>query len=188
MPCPNLDCVQILLFLKIILSYSLTNISVKRIIFSSPHWDLHIHYANVLGGSTGSGIGEVSGGTCKKKLAGSQHLNTRMGAGVHLNFKKPANLQVPSGKLPIKAIYTCTGPASTSASTCTGDIAKFSAKEIFRKILKVSHFSLECSLDEKCDKIKTSHRISLAVSYTYRVSLVFQNLGPKSLTKPYKKV
>ena len=35
----------------------------------------------------------------------------------------------------------------------TGGITQFSAKENFRKILKVSHFSLEFSLDEKCNKI-----------------------------------
>jgi len=59
----------------------------------------------------------------------------------------------------------------------TGGITKFSAKENFRKILKVSHFSLGFSLDEKCDKIKTSHRVSAEFSYSYRVSLVFSRSG-----------
>jgi len=62
----------------------------------------------------GSGIREVPGGNLQKKPAGSRHLNTYTGAGVHFSFKKPANLQVPLGKLPIKVIYTCTGPAGTS--------------------------------------------------------------------------
>jgi len=44
---------------------------------------------------------------------------------------------------------------------CTGGITKFSAQENFRKILEVSHFSLGFSLDEKFDKIKTSHRFFL---------------------------
>ena len=56
---------------------------------------------------------------------------------------------------------------------------KFSAKEIFRKILKVSHFSLRFSLNEKCDKIKTSHRVSPEFSYSYRISLVFSRSGSK---------
>jgi len=64
-------------------------------------------------------------------------------------------------------------------SVYTGSITKFSAKEIFGKILKVSHFSLGFSLDEKCDKIKTSHRVSPEVSYSYRVSLVFSRSGSK---------
>ena len=56
----------------------------------------------IVGGSTGSGIWEVRGGNLQKNLqvftpvpTGSQHLNTHMGAGVHLSFKNPANLQVP---------------------------------------------------------------------------------------------
>jgi len=51
----------------------------------------------------------------------------------------------------------------------TGGITKFLAKENFRKILKVSHFSLGFSLDEKCNKIKTSQRVSPEFSYSYRV-------------------
>jgi len=69
------------------------------------------------------------------------------------------------------------------ASSHTGGIAKFSAQEIFRKILKVSHFSLGFSLDEKCDKIKTSHRFSPEFSYSYRVSLVFSGSVSKSSNK-----
>jgi len=55
------------------------------------------------------------------------------------------------------------------------------AKQSFqlRKILKVSHFSLGFSLDEKCDKIKTSHRVLPEFSYSYRVSLVFSRSGSK---------
>jgi len=60
----------------------------------------------------------------------------------------------------------------------TGGITKFSAKKIFRKILKVSHFSLRFSLNEKCDQIKTSHSVSPE----------FEDLSPKSLTKPYENV
>jgi len=41
----------------------------------------------------------------------------------------------------------------------------FSAKENFRKILKVSHFSSGFSLDEKCDEINTFHRVSPEFSY-----------------------
>ena len=67
---------------------------------------------------------------------------------------------------------------------CTGGITKFLAKENFRKILKVSHFSLGFSLDEKCDEIKTSHRVSLEFSYSYRVSLVFSRSGSKISNKP----
>jgi len=59
----------------------------------------------------------------------------------------------------------------------TGGITKFSAEEIFRKILKASHFSLGFSLGEKCEKIKTSHRVSPEFSYSYRVSLVFSRSG-----------
>ena len=70
----------------------------------------------------------------------------------------------------------------------TGGITKFSAKEIFRKILKVSHFSLRFSLNEECDKIKTSDRVSPEFSYSYRIPPVFEDLSPKSLTKPYENV
>jgi len=70
----------------------------------------------------------------------------------------------------------------------TGGVTKFSAKENFRKILKVSHFSLGFSLDEKCDKVETSNGVSAVFSYSYRVSLVFQDLGSKSLTNPYENV
>jgi len=59
----------------------------------------------------------------------------------------------------------------------TGGIIKFSAKESFRKILKVSHFSLALSLYEKWDKFKTSHRVSPGFSYSYRTSLVFSRSG-----------
>jgi len=68
-------------------------------------------------------------------------------------------------------------------SSFTGCITKFSTKENFRKFLKVSHFSLGFSLDEKCDKIKTSHRVSPDVSYSYRVSLVFSRSGSKISNK-----
>ena len=46
----------------------------------------------------GSGIWEVRGGNLQvftRVPTGSQHLNTHVGAGVHLSFKNPANLQVP---------------------------------------------------------------------------------------------
>jgi len=65
----------------------------------------------------------------------------------------------------------------------TGSITKFSAKENFRKILKVSHFSLRFSLDEKCDKIKTSYRVSPEFTYVYRVSLVFSRSESKISNK-----
>jgi len=51
----------------------------------------------------------------------------------------------------------------------TGGKTEFSAKANLRKILKVNHFSLGFSLDEKCDKIKASHRVSPEFSYFYRV-------------------
>jgi len=70
----------------------------------------------------------------------------------------------------------------------TRGVTKFSAKENFRKFLEVSHFSLGFSLDEKCDKIKTSHRVSPEVSYSYRVSLVLSKSGFKVLTTPYETV
>jgi len=47
-----------------------------------------------------------------------------MGADVHLGFKKPAKLQAPLGKLPIKVIYTCTGSTTTSASTCGSHLSQ----------------------------------------------------------------
>jgi len=63
--------------------------------------------------------------TCEKKLqvnspvcAGPRCLKSRMGEGVRLSFKKPANLQVLIEKLPIKVIYTRTGSATTFAGTC----------------------------------------------------------------------
>ena len=65
----------------------------------------------------------------------------------------------------------------------TGGITKFSAKEILRKILKVSHFSLRYSLDEKCNKINTSQRVSPEFSYSYRVSLVFSRSESKISNK-----
>jgi len=57
----------------------------------------------IVGGSTGSGIWEVPEGNPKKKNlqvftpvpTGFQHLNTCMGAGVHLSFKKPATCRYP---------------------------------------------------------------------------------------------
>ena len=56
----------------------------------------------IVGCSTSSGIWEVPEGNPQKNLqvftsvpTGSQHLNTHVGAGVHLSFKNPANLQVP---------------------------------------------------------------------------------------------
>jgi len=68
-------------------------------------------------------------------------------------------------------------PSLKPSNVLTGGITKFSAQEIFRKISKVSLFSLGFSLDEKCDKIKTSHRVSPEFSYSYRVSLVFSRFG-----------
>jgi len=65
----------------------------------------------------------------------------------------------------------------------TGDITKFSTKENFRRILKVSNFSLGFSLDEKCDKIQTSHNVSTEFSYCYRVSLVFSGSRSKISNK-----
>ena len=65
----------------------------------------------------------------------------------------------------------------------TRSITNFSAKENFGKILKVSHFPLEFSLDEKCAKIKTSHRDSSEFSHSYRVSLVFSRPGSKISNK-----
>ena len=41
----------------------------------------------------------------------------------------------------------------------TGGITKFSAKENFRNILKVSHFYLAFSLDENHDEIEHYHSI-----------------------------
>ena len=47
----------------------------------------------------------------------------------------------------------------------TGGLTKFSTEENFRKkILKVSHFSLGFSLDEKFDKIRISRGVSLMFS------------------------
>ena len=64
--------------------------------------------------------------------------------------------------------------------TPTGGITKFLAKENFRKILKASHFALGFSLDETCDEIKTSHRVSLEFSYSYRVLGVDSGGRPES--------
>jgi len=68
---------------------------------------------------------------------------------------------------------------STFRVAPTGGITKFSAKENFRKILKVCHFSLEFSCNEKYDKIQTSHTVSPEFSYSYRISLVFSRSGSK---------
>jgi len=70
----------------------------------------------------------------------------------------------------------------------TGGITKFSAKENFRKILKVSHFPLGFSLAEKYDKIKTSHRVSSESSHPIGFHQYFQDVSPKSLTKLYENV
>ena len=51
----------------------------------------------------------------------------------------------------------------------TGDIEKFSVKENFRKILKVSHFYLEFSCNKNHDKITHSHRIFSEFSGSYRI-------------------
>jgi len=65
----------------------------------------------------------------------------------------------------------------------TGGITKFSAKVNLRKILKVNHFSLGFSMDERCNKIKNSHRVSPEFSYFYRVSSVFPRSEPKISNK-----
>jgi len=67
----------------------------------------------------------------------------------------------------------------TTPTPSTGGITKFSAKENFRNFFKVSHFSLVFSLDETCDKIETSQRVSPEFSYLYRVSLVFSISGSR---------
>ena len=48
---------------------------------------------------------------------GPRHLKSHTGEGVHLSFKKPANLQVFIENLPIKVIYTRTGSTTTSPGT-----------------------------------------------------------------------
>ena len=74
----------------------------------------------------------------------------------------------------ILALWLCAyTPLVINILTYTGGITKFSAKENFRKILKVSHLSLGFSLDENCNKISTSHRVLPEFTYSYRVSLVF---------------
>jgi len=49
--------------------------------------------------------------------------------------------------------------AVAEGGSYTGGIEIFSAKEILGKILKVSHFDLEFSLDENHDEIEHSHSI-----------------------------
>jgi len=85
---------------------------------------------------------------------------------VHVIFKLPA--EFGPYLLPL-AYVEYLADHHIMSDTFTGGIRKFSAKDNFRKILKVSHVSLGFSLDEKCDKIKTSHRVLPEFSYFYRV-------------------
>jgi len=51
--------------------------------------------------------------------------------------------------------------ATAVLSTCTGGMEKFSAKQNFRKTLKVSHFCLGFFPNENNNEIKHSQRVLL---------------------------
>ena len=55
----------------------------------------------------------------------------------------------------------------------------FSAKQNFRKILKVSHFYLGLSWSENHNKINYSLRVSSEFSGSYRVLLEFSGSGSR---------
>jgi len=75
----------------------------------------------------------------------------------------------------LQKFMTKYGLVSTYSVTFTGGIEKFSAKENFGKILKVSHFYLGFSWNEGHNKIKHSYQVSSEFSESYRISLVFSN-------------
>ena len=69
--------------------------------------------------------------------------------------------------------------SAANSSAGTGGIEKFSSKENFRKILKVSHFYLGFSWNENYNNIKHSHEVSSEFSGSYRSSLEFPRSGSK---------
>ena len=63
----------------------------------------------------------------------------------------------------------------------TGGITKFSAKENFRKILKVSHFYLAFSLDENHEETEHYHSILSEFSVSFRdISMFLEANSEKS--------
>jgi len=76
---------------------------------------------------------------------------------------------------------------STKPTPYTRDIEKFSAKENFRKILKVSHFYLVFLWNENNDKMNQSHIVFSEFSGSYRI-YSFYSLGPKISMKPCENV
>ena len=76
----------------------------------------------------------------------------------------------------------------TCKFTHSGGITKFSAKENFTKILKVSHFSLGFSLDESVTKLKLLVEFHQSFHTPIGIHQCFQDLGLNALTKPYENV